>query len=135
MQTSPPPGGSATPAHLFAYGSLVDARCLDDVLGRKHEGERLRACLRGFERQTAASYPFPFIVRADGGTVDGVLVTQLAPCDIAVLDRYEEVDCGVYRREVVEVEAWGCGPQPLRFRAFTYIAGPTLRTLTRSTAR
>jgi hypothetical protein len=48
------------------------------------------------------------------------------------LDRYEEVDSGVYRREAVEVEAWGCGPGPKYVQAHVYAAGQRLLA---STAR
>ena len=47
------PGPSAVgsdAANLFVYGSLVDPRKLDEVLGYHFLGERLRARLSGFER-------------------------------------------------------------------------------------
>jgi gamma-glutamylcyclotransferase (GGCT)/AIG2-like uncharacterized protein YtfP len=132
MHIRPPAGGSAARQHLFAYGSLVEPRCLDEVLGHAHPGERLRARLPGYERLTATTYPFPFVVEADGRAVDGILVMELSPYDIDVLDRYEEVDIGVYRREVVEVEAWGCGPRALRLHAHVYVAGPALLASTAS---
>jgi hypothetical protein len=119
-----PPGSSTR--HLFAYGSLVDPLCLDEVLGRRHGGERLRARLDGFERISSAGYPFPYIVAAHGRWVDGVLLTDLSADDVEALDRYEEVDQGMYQRQRVEVEAWGCGPRTLRLQAHTYVAGPAL---------
>ncbi|HEY0581981.1 MAG TPA: gamma-glutamylcyclotransferase family protein [Chloroflexota bacterium] len=117
--------------HLFAYGSLVDPRCLDEVLGHPHTGERLAARLAGFERVTS-DYPYPFVVAAPGRGVDGVLIMDLSAEDLAVLDRYEEVEEAIYCRERVEVEAWGCGPRSLRFAAFVYVAGPALSPSTRS---
>jgi gamma-glutamylcyclotransferase (GGCT)/AIG2-like uncharacterized protein YtfP len=119
-----PPGSSTR--HLFAYGSLVDPLCLDEVLGRRHGGERLRARLDGFERISSAGYPFPYIVAAHGRWVDGVLLTDLSADDVEALDRYEEVDQGMYQRQRVEVEAWGCGPRTLRLQAHTYVAGQAL---------
>jgi gamma-glutamylcyclotransferase (GGCT)/AIG2-like uncharacterized protein YtfP len=115
---------------LFVYGSLVDPRCLDEVLGRKHLGERLSATLDGYRRVTSTSYEYPYIVEASEERVRGVLILDLNADDIQVLDRYEEVDTGVYRRQIVEVQAWGCGPRPMRLGAFTYVAGPTLRAST-----
>jgi hypothetical protein len=112
--------------HLFAYGSLVDPRRLDDVLGRPHSGERLRAQLAGFTRITAGEFPYPFIVAASGARVDGVLIMDLSPYDMQLLDRYEEIEADMYRRELVEVEAWGCGPQTLHVQAYTYVGGPAL---------
>ncbi len=115
--------------HLFAYGSLVDPRCLDQVLGHPHRGERLAARLADFERVTS-DYPYPFIVPAPGGSVDGVLIMDLSADDLAALDRYEDVDEAHYARQSVEVEAWGCGAQPLHMEAFVYVAGPRLSTST-----
>jgi gamma-glutamylcyclotransferase (GGCT)/AIG2-like uncharacterized protein YtfP len=112
--------------HLFAYGSLADPRRLDDVLGHGHCGERLRARLDGFERITTAAYPFPYIVAAHGRSVDGVLLMDLSSDDLEALDRYEETDQGMYQRQSVEVEAWGCGSQTLRLQAHTYVAGAAL---------
>jgi len=126
MYTCPKAGGASASQHLFVYGSLVDPRCLNDVLGHAHQGERLRARLVGYERVTRPTYEFPYIVEARGRAVDGVLVMELSPFDMQALDRYEEVDEGMYRREHVEVEAWGCGPRPLRFQAETYVAGRAL---------
>jgi gamma-glutamylcyclotransferase (GGCT)/AIG2-like uncharacterized protein YtfP len=119
------PRGSSTP-HLFAYGSLADPSCLDEVLGHRHRGERLRARLDGFERMTTAVYPYPYIVAAHGRSVDGVLLMDLSSGDVEALDRYEEVDQGMYHRQSVEVEAWGCGPRTLHLQAHTYVAGPAL---------
>src|SRR5260370_22484124 len=41
--------GTPTMEHLFVYGSLVEPRCLDEVLGHPFMGERLRARLRSEE--------------------------------------------------------------------------------------
>jgi gamma-glutamylcyclotransferase (GGCT)/AIG2-like uncharacterized protein YtfP len=111
--------------HLFAYGSLVDPACLDAVLGHKHGGERLAARLAGYQRVMRPTSAYPFIIEAEGASVEGVLVMDLSPCDMQVLDRYEEVDAGVYHREPVQVEAWGCGPRPMHVRAEAYVAGPS----------
>lgn len=126
MQESTPRSVSATGEHVFAYGSLVDPRCLDEVLGHRHGGERLAARLQGYARIMDGAYPFPYIVGAQGRSVDGVLLMDLTAYDIQALDRYEEVEQGIYERRVVEVEAWGCGPLPRRFRAQAYVAGRRL---------
>ena len=111
---------------LFVYGSLVDPGCLDDVLGHAHQGERLAARLVGYERRKTDAFAYSFIVSAAGRSVEGVLIMDLSPCDLRALDRYEDVDAGLYQRRLVEVEAWGCGQQPLRRCAFVYAAGPGL---------
>lgn len=112
--------------HVFTYGSLVDPRCLDEVLGHAHRGERLAARLSGFQRITGR-YPYPFVVARPGQHVDGVLVMDLSPRDVQILDAYEEVDAGVYDRELVEVEALGCGSRRARLPAYVYVGGPALK--------
>jgi gamma-glutamylcyclotransferase (GGCT)/AIG2-like uncharacterized protein YtfP len=128
MATVPP----ASTTHLFVYGSLAEPRCLDEVLGRRHDDERLRARLAGFRRISTSAYPYPFIVAAQDEFVDGILVMELGAQDLAVLDDYEEVAAGTYVRVPVEVEAWGCGPRTLRLMAETYVAGTELLRLTGS---
>jgi gamma-glutamylcyclotransferase (GGCT)/AIG2-like uncharacterized protein YtfP len=118
--------------HLFVYGSLVAPTTLDEVLGHKHLGERLAARLSNFRRVVTPSYPYPFIVAAPGSSVDGVLLMDLTAYDLQVLDRYEEVESDVYRRELVEIEAWGCGARPIYVRAAAYVAGPALLASTTS---
>lgn len=121
-----PAAFSSDSQHVFAYGSLVDPRCLDEVLGHRHAGERLAARLDGYERMVTAACPFPYIVAAPGQSVDGVLLMGLSAYDIHALDRYEEVERGIYERRLVEVEVWGCGPRTLHLQAQTYVAGPGL---------
>ena len=115
------------PQHLFAYGTLVDPHCLNEVLGYPHRGERLAARLAGFQR-IAGVYEYPFVVATPGQHVDGVLLMDLNPDEIQKLDSYEQVETGIYYRERVEVEAWGCGPRSWRLPAFVYVAGPALKT-------
>jgi hypothetical protein len=90
----------------------------------------LEARLANYRRCTTPGYAYPFIVAEPGGSVEGVLLMDLSPYDLQVLDRYEEVESGVYRRELVEVEAWGCGARPIFIRADAYIAGPALEAST-----
>src|ERR1700746_3444573 len=97
------PGTTSEAQPVFAYGTLVDPRCLDEVLGYKHQGARFAARLAGYSRVSNSSYAYPYIVEASNDTVEGVLVMDLSPAEIQVLDRYEEVDSGMYRRQLVEV--------------------------------
>ncbi len=114
--------------HLFVYGSLVEPRRLDEVLGRRFSGERLRARLAGFARVTTEGWDYPFLVADADGVVDGMLIMDLSTSDLDMLDHYEEVAEGVYERIAVEVEARGCGPRPALLRAQTYIGGLKLRS-------
>jgi gamma-glutamylcyclotransferase (GGCT)/AIG2-like uncharacterized protein YtfP len=117
---------------VFAYGTLIEPGLLDRVLGHKHLGERLAARLVGYERISVPAYPYPYVVPRPGASVDGVLLMDLSAYDMQALDRYEEVKSGVYRREAVEVEGWGCGPRPIYVQADVYAAGQQLQA---STAR
>src|SRR5258708_38466968 len=126
MNTGPPTVGSWAPERLFAYGSLVDPGCLDEVLGYKHLGERLRARLVGYQRITSPTYPYPYIVEAVGQSVYGVVLMDLSAFEMQVLDRYEEEDAGIYRRQQIEAEAWGCGQRPILLQGQAYVAGPVL---------
>ena len=123
---------SSAARHLFVYGSLVEPRCLDDVLGHRHLGERLEARIAGYRRVTSPRYAYPFVVADTHAHVDGVLLMDLSPYDLQALDRYEEIESGVYRREPVQVEAWGCGSRPIYVQADVYVAGPALTASTPS---
>jgi gamma-glutamylcyclotransferase (GGCT)/AIG2-like uncharacterized protein YtfP len=130
MSGAESPVAETSTHHLFVYGSLVDPRCLDGVLGHAHQGERLEARLSGFQRVRMPEYGYPFAVAETGAWVDGVLVMDLTAYDMQALDRYEEVDAGTYERRLVEVEAWGCGPRAIHVQAYTYVAGRALVALT-----
>ena len=113
---------------MFVYGSLVDPRRLDEVLGYHFLGERLRARLAGYERLMSESFGYPFLVSRAEHVVDGILIMDLSPNDMDVLDRYEDVDAEMYTRVAVEVETWGCGPSPTFVQAHTYVAGARLQS-------
>ena len=121
-------------AHLFVYGSLVDPRRLDEVLGYRFDGERLSAHLADYQRVSLEGFEWPFIVPSQGRTVVGVLVMDLTAHELDILDRYEEVQLGFYSRASVDVEAWGCGPRPVSVAAQAYVAGPSLPRLIESSA-
>jgi gamma-glutamylcyclotransferase (GGCT)/AIG2-like uncharacterized protein YtfP len=112
--------------HVFVYGTLVDPAVLDGVLGHRHLGERLRARLPGYARQTSPDFAYPYIVPSPDAAVDGILVLDLSAADLVVLDEYEEVGQGTYARTRVAVEGWGCGPHPMSIEAHTYVAGVEL---------
>jgi gamma-glutamylcyclotransferase (GGCT)/AIG2-like uncharacterized protein YtfP len=117
---------------LFVYGSLVDPRRLDEVLGYGFDGERLSAHLADYERVSLEGFEWPFIVPSPGHTVVGVLVMDLTAHELDILDRYEEVHLGFYSRASVDVEAWGCGPRPVSVAAQAYVASPSLARLIES---
>ena len=117
-------------AHVFVYGTLVDPAKLDEVVGHRHQGERLRARVHGYRRVLADGYEYAFLVPQSDASVEGVLVMDLTAADLVALDAYEDVDGGVYERLAVDVEVWGCGPNAMHVGGCsTYVGGPHLRAL------
>ena len=106
---------------LFVYGSLRDPRVRARVLGEREELTTCPASLFGHARQTVPGFDYPFIVPADADArVDGELILGLADADYSILDRYEDVDDGLYVRARVTVET-ADGPVV----AWAYLRGPS----------
>jgi gamma-glutamylaminecyclotransferase len=106
---------------LFVYGSLRDPRVRACVLGERPGLATCPAILCGHERQMVPSFDYPFLVPADvDASVDGELILGLADADYPILDRYEDVDDGLYVRARVTVEM-ADGPVD----AWAYLRGPT----------
>ncbi|MEW6280932.1 MAG: gamma-glutamylcyclotransferase family protein [Candidatus Eremiobacterota bacterium] len=105
------------PKPFFAYGPMTREDACREILGRTLQGEPAR--LSGYRVEKDRGYSF--LVEADGAVVDGLLFRTLQAPDYWVLDQYQNVEQGLYRRETVEVEANGG-----REEAYTYLGGPTL---------
>ena len=90
---------------LFVYGALLDATECRRLLGRQVEREA--GHLDGYHRGRKRYF---FVVRSDGGRVDGAILSGLADRDFAILDKFEDVP-GLYTRELVE--ATGAGGEKL----------------------
>lgn len=83
---------------LFVYGTLRDPELLSAVLGRHATG--LTATAPGF---AAVHYPgriYPALVRRPGAATPGLVLTDLTPFDLDLLDAFEGEE---YRRGVVPV--------------------------------
>ena len=109
---------------LFIYGSLRDPLVRTQLLGPRPDLTTCPATLHGFERQTVPSFGYPFLVPADtvagqDARVDGELLLGLRSEDYRLLDRYEDLDDGLYVRSVVTVQTTG-GPSA----AWAYLRGP-----------
>jgi gamma-glutamylcyclotransferase (GGCT)/AIG2-like uncharacterized protein YtfP len=105
---------------LFVYGSLRDPAVRARLLGPRGDLSTCTAVLRGHVRMLVPGFGYPFVVLATpDDRVDGDLLLGLQPADLAVLDEYEDVDDGLYRREVVTVET----PDGDR-TAWVYLKGP-----------
>jgi gamma-glutamylcyclotransferase (GGCT)/AIG2-like uncharacterized protein YtfP len=105
---------------LFIYGSLRDPGVRARLLGPRDDLSTCRATLRGHARMLVPGFGYPFVVPASpGDRVDGDMLLGLQPADYVVLDAYEDVDDGLYRRDVVTVEA-ADGER----EAWVYLKGP-----------
>jgi gamma-glutamylcyclotransferase (GGCT)/AIG2-like uncharacterized protein YtfP len=110
---------------LFVYGSLRDPRVRARLLGQDRDLRTCPAVLRGHARQEAPGFDYPFVVPADADArVEGELLLGLEAADYAVLDRYEDLEDGLYRRVAVTVET----PDG-RADAWTYLKGPAASLL------
>lgn len=83
---------------LFVYGTLLSGGSAASLLGY---APRREATVRGTLYQLPAGYPA--LALAGDGVVHGELVDVNDPALLRLLDHYEGVDEGLYRR--VEVEA------------------------------
>ena len=105
---------------LFVYGSLCDPRVRRRLLGERTDLTTCQATLHGFARQIVPGFDYPFVVPAAADAkVDGELLLGLHEADYPTLDRYEDVDDGLYVRARVTVETTD-GPAD----AWTYLKGP-----------
>ena len=110
---------------LFIYGSLRDPRVRAQLFGARPDLSTCPATLPGHERQTVASFDYPFITPSDAADacVDGELLLGLRPDDHRTLDHYEDLDDGLYVRAIVTVQT-ADGPS----EAWAYLRGPNAPT-------
>jgi len=83
---------------LFVYGTLRDPQLLSAVLGRPATG--LNAAAPGY---AAVHYPgriYPALVRRPGSAAAGLVLTDLTPFELDLLDAFEGDE---YRRGVIPV--------------------------------
>lgn len=90
---------------LFIYGTLRDAEIVSAVLGRPIAVETLPpAEAPGF---AAVYYPgraYPALVPQAGASAPGLLISDLSPLDLTVLDAFEGEE---YRRTSIVVHSHG----------------------------
>jgi gamma-glutamylcyclotransferase (GGCT)/AIG2-like uncharacterized protein YtfP len=83
---------------LFVYGTLRDRELLSAVLGRPAMG--LAAAAPGY---AAVHYPgrvYPALVRRPGAAAPGLVLTDLTPFEMDLLDAFEGDE---YRRAIIPV--------------------------------
>jgi gamma-glutamylcyclotransferase (GGCT)/AIG2-like uncharacterized protein YtfP len=104
---------------LFIYGSLREPGVRARLLGDRAELVARPATLHGYRRLLVPDFDYPFVVPgATEDRVDGELLLGLTDADYAILDRYEDVDDGLYARDGVTVQTPG-GP----VGAWAYLKG------------
>lgn len=106
---------------LFVYGELCKLEVLRRVIGRVPGA--VPALLMDHRRRRAEHGHFE-IFPAPGGRVAG-LVLDVGEDDLPLLDRFEDVDAGVYRRASVRVCT--LGPDAADLDADAYLAGDETR--------
>jgi gamma-glutamylcyclotransferase (GGCT)/AIG2-like uncharacterized protein YtfP len=86
---------------LFVYGTLRDPDLRSAVLGRRIEATaELPARAPGFATVHYPGRLYPALVRVPGGTAEGLVLTDLTPFEIDLLDAYEGEE---YRRTLLPV--------------------------------
>lgn len=88
--------------HLFVYGTLADGSSHAHLLGDRRRGP---AWMQGALYHLPAGYPA--VVPSGEGTVHGQWVDPVPDRVLRLLDRYEGVDEGLYRREIVTIHTAG----------------------------
>nr|MDO8082536.1 gamma-glutamylcyclotransferase family protein [Candidatus Freyarchaeota archaeon] len=106
--------------YLFVYGTLLDQEFAENLVRKRLT--YLQAKLYGFEKiNPSESFPYNYIVPHDGCEVEGMLIKGLDKESLKILDRYEGVDSGLYKRIKVQVST-----NQGKIEAYTYIAGKSL---------
>lgn len=112
-----------TESRLFAYGTLMFPEVRSALIGDALPAEPVR--LAGYGRHTVRHpdwLPFPAILAQDGEVVEGLLISALAPAVRDILDRFENVESGLYQKMVVTVDDRAGRP----ITAAAYVAGDVL---------
>jgi gamma-glutamylcyclotransferase (GGCT)/AIG2-like uncharacterized protein YtfP len=111
-----PPGVFDEDATLFVYGSLVDEKQREEIIGRRVAN--WPATLPDYERARARYF---YIRARPGSSTPGLILLKLTARDIAALDRYEEVP-ELYTREKIWVEL----ADGQRIRCWVYMPVPAM---------
>ncbi len=105
---------------LFVYGTLLDQEFTENLVGRRLT--YLPAKLYGFEKiNPSESFPYNYIIPHKCCEVEGMIIKGLDTNSLKILDRYEGVDSGLYKRVKIQVST-----NQGNIEADTYIAGKRL---------
>ena len=87
---------------LFVYGTLVDPRFREQILGRRIDA--IPARLLGFERGRRKHF---YVAPRANAEVTGVILSGLRGSDFVTLDDYEDVPRLYTRERIAVVDAGG----------------------------
>ena len=103
--------------YLFVYGTLLDQELAENLVRKRLT--YLQAKLYGFEKiNPSERFPYNYIVPNDCSVVEGMLIQGLDEESLKILDRYEGVDSGLYKRIKVKIST-----NQGEIEAYTYIRG------------
>ena len=85
---------------LFAYGLLTDPAALRRLLGYVPEGRPAR--LAGYRRRYSRRHGYYYVTRDPAAGTQGT-AWRLPEAALPVLDDFEDVDTGLYRRVPVRI--------------------------------
>lgn len=85
--------------NLFTYGSLMSPDIMEEVSGRQFAS--FAAVADGFQRFCVRDEPYPGMVAAPGGQVEGVVYEDIDPVALERLDIFEG---DMYLRQSIKVE-------------------------------
>ncbi len=108
--------------NVFAYGTLMFPEVAVPIAQIYADGEP--TTIHGFRRYEALTRSwgnFPAIVRDPGSTVDGLLFRDLSRQQLDRLDRFEDIQDGLYVREEIRIEL-----AHEFLDVFLYVCGPGL---------
>ncbi|MEM2144931.1 MAG: gamma-glutamylcyclotransferase family protein [Candidatus Jordarchaeaceae archaeon] len=106
--------------YLFVYGTLMDQEFVENLVRKRLDYSHAK--LYGFEKISPSnSFPYSYIIPRDGCEVEGMLIKGLDANSLKILDKYEGVDSGLYRRILVQILT-----NQGKIKAYTYAAGERL---------
>ena len=103
---------------IFVYGTLRDPDVLSRLLRRVPPMKPAK--VEGYRKYFDQDAGFPMAIKEKGSVIDGALMTGIGSRDLSMLDDYEGIRKGLYKRITVQVMPAG-SKAPVE--AFMYVKG------------
>ena len=88
--------------NVFAYGSLMDRKCRERVIGRP--GETMPATLDGYKRINNPDFKYPFAIKEPNSILHGELLINLTLEELKRIREWEkELPKGVPKHREIKV--------------------------------